>query len=244
MERVAFLIEETGVRIGCLLNPENLVARRQAGVRPRSTAGGLVTGNDLSDDPLLFSGGGHTEIVLNLLFDTGLAGSSPAFEDVRELTRPIWALAENSNRRGNRSQPPICRFIWGKSWNLPGIVTAVAERYEQFTINGVPRRSWLRLRFYRISDPPSAASSRGAATGFVGGKVAADNIKAREVTGGLTPDAGVRPDQLAYEQYGDAGLWRLLMAHNRIFDPLHIPMGTVLALPSRSELEAMGESGY
>ena len=31
MERVAFLIEETGERIACLLNPESLVVRRIAG---------------------------------------------------------------------------------------------------------------------------------------------------------------------------------------------------------------------
>ncbi len=39
MERVAFLIEETGERIGCLLNPDSLVIRRSAGVQPRRSAG-------------------------------------------------------------------------------------------------------------------------------------------------------------------------------------------------------------
>lgn len=57
MERVAFLIEDTGERLGCLLNPESLVMRRQAGIRPRQSVGGLVTGADLSDDQLLYCGG-------------------------------------------------------------------------------------------------------------------------------------------------------------------------------------------
>jgi len=35
MERVAFLIEPEGLRLGALLNPETLVIRRTAGVRPR-----------------------------------------------------------------------------------------------------------------------------------------------------------------------------------------------------------------
>jgi hypothetical protein len=38
MERVAFLLERSGERISCLLNPENLEARRTAGVRTRRPA--------------------------------------------------------------------------------------------------------------------------------------------------------------------------------------------------------------
>ena len=36
MERVAFIVDATGERIDCLLNPETLAVRRQAGVRPRA----------------------------------------------------------------------------------------------------------------------------------------------------------------------------------------------------------------
>ena len=81
MERVAFLIEDTNERLGCLLNPESLVIRRRAGVRTRRSAGGLVTGADLSDDQLLYAGGGNTELTMNLLFDVSLAGSSIVAEE-------------------------------------------------------------------------------------------------------------------------------------------------------------------
>jgi len=36
MERVAFLVEASGKRIECMLNPESVVIRRQAGVSTRS----------------------------------------------------------------------------------------------------------------------------------------------------------------------------------------------------------------
>jgi hypothetical protein len=62
MERVAFLIEETGERIVCLLNPESVVVRRTAGVRPRRSIGGSLAGSELADDALLFTGGGTTEM--------------------------------------------------------------------------------------------------------------------------------------------------------------------------------------
>ena len=111
MERVAFLIEDTNARIGCLLNPESLVIRRQAGVRPRRSGGGLVTGADLADDQLLYSGGGSTELTMNLLFDVSLAGSSIAADDVRDLTGPFWRLAESSQAGGGYGNPPMLSLI-------------------------------------------------------------------------------------------------------------------------------------
>lgn len=153
MERVAFLIEETNERLRCLLNPETLVLRRTAGVRPRQSATGQVTGTGLTDDPLLYTGGGRTELDLDLLFDVTLPGSSVTSADVRDLTSPLWRLAENNQATAGYGRPPLVRLIWGKSWNIPGIVVAVAERLEFFTPSGVPQRSWLRLRLLRMAAP-------------------------------------------------------------------------------------------
>jgi hypothetical protein len=239
MERVAFLIEDTNERIGCLLNPESLVIRRRAGVHARRSAGGLVTGADLADDQLLYSGGGNTELTMNLLFDVSLAGSSIAAEDVRDLTGPFWRLAENSQPGGSYGNPPICRFVWGKSWHMPGLVTAVAERLEYFNQEGLPRRSFMRLLFRRVLEPvaprPAAGGPQrpvqgGQVPGFPG---AGEQMESHELLG------GERPDQIAYSSYRDPALSRALMSYNDIDDPLHIPAGTVLDLPPVSELEEL-----
>ena len=236
MERIAFIIEDTNERIGCLLNPESLVIRRQAGVRARRSAGGLVTGADLADDQLLYSGGGNTELTMNLLFDVSLAGSSVATEDVRDLTGSFWRLTENSQVGGSYGNPPICRFVWGKSWQMPGLVTAVAERLEYFSQAGLPRRSLMRLLFRRVLEPveprPAVGGPRrpapGQTPGFPG---AGERMESHELLG------GERPDQIASSNYGDPALSRALMSYNDIDDPLHIPAGTVLDLPTVSELE-------
>src|SRR5690349_7080966 len=122
MERVAFLVEGTGERIGCLLNPESIIVRRTAGVRPRRSAAGLLTGAALADDPILYTGGGTTEIDLDLLFDVTLPGSSaptvsstptgarpalPVLEDVRVLTGPLRQLAEGPVVTGESPAPPV-----------------------------------------------------------------------------------------------------------------------------------------
>ena len=41
---------------------------------------------------------------------------------------------------------------------------------------------------------------------------------------------------IAYGEYGDPTLWRPLADFNRIDDPLRIPLGSVLMLPSAAEL--------
>src|SRR5262245_32780098 len=155
MERVAFLIEHSGERIGCLLNPESIVRRRAAGLRPRRSVSGLLTGRGLSDDQLIYTGGGMTELNLDLLFDVSVSGSTISTEDVRDLTAPLWALAVNAPVEDGYGRPPLARFIWGKSWNIPGVIAGVAERLEWFTPEGIPRRSWLRMRMLRVAESPS-----------------------------------------------------------------------------------------
>ena len=242
MERVAFLIEDSGERLGCLLNPESLVLRRQAGIQPRQSAGGLVTGAELADDQLVYSGGGRTELTLDLLFDVSLAGSSITSEDVRDLTGPLWQLAENT-RPGGYGRPPLCRFVWGKSWNLPGVVTAVAERLEVFTAAGVPRRSWLRLRMLRALEPvaaqrPPRAPQAPAELMSPGTLRAPEQTTMHELLGGEAAEGGERLDQLAYQYYGDAAFWRELAALNGVDDPMHIPAGHLLEIPPLSDLSA------
>ena len=168
MERVAFLIEASNQRIGCLLNPENLVIQRQAGVRARRSASGQVAGPGSGEDPLLFTGGGRTQFDLDLLFDVDLSGSSIRAKDVRELTRPLQQLAENSAQDQNPRRLPLVRFVWGKTWNIPGYVTAVVERLEAFTPEGVPQRSWLRLRFVRADEAPKESAQASSFPSLAG----------------------------------------------------------------------------
>src|SRR5260221_630544 len=81
VERIAFLVDATGERIDCLVNPETLVIRRLAGVRQAALPGAVIgTGGD---DMLLFTGGGRTELVLDLLFDVDLVEPTHRPSDVR-----------------------------------------------------------------------------------------------------------------------------------------------------------------
>jgi Contractile injection system tube protein len=249
MERVAFLVEETNQRIGCLLNPNTLVLRRAAGVRTRLSASGQLTGAGQSDDPLLYTGGGKTELELELLFDVSLAGQVITGEDVRELTRPLWELSENRPEypsRGAYRQPPVVRFIWGKYWNIPGVVTAVAERLEHFTPAGAPRRSWMRLRLVRITEPGPgaqelphdvllspedlAAAVDTEALALEGEVVYHEVMGGGAEVGGETGGVFERLDEIATRYFGNPSFWRWIALVNNIDDPLHLRSGMTLRI--------------
>src|SRR5262245_44982595 len=236
MERVAFIVDATGERIDCLLNPETFEVKRVAGVRPRGSTGGALIGTGLADDPLLFTGGGRTEITLDLVFDVDLIEARQAPEDVRALTRQLWRLAENSATERGAVRPPLVRLVWGKTWNLPAVIVAVAERFDSFGPTGIPRRSWLRLKMLRVAESAQAAQSSfdgelasaaaAAPIPAVGGAVQAIG------DGGSEPGySGVRFDLMAEEAVGNPMRWRMLAEHDRIANPLDVPAGTVLSVP-------------
>src|SRR5258705_11247155 len=100
MERVAFLIDATGERIDCLLNPETFEVSRLAGVRPRGSASGQLVGAGLADDPLLFTGGGRTEMTLDLLFAADFVEEAVRPTDGGGLPRRLWMVPGNSPEGG------------------------------------------------------------------------------------------------------------------------------------------------
>lgn len=261
MERIAFLIERTGEQLSCLLNPENVVVRRAAGVTARGATTGIITGLTMTDDPLIATGGGSTEIDLDLLFDTEIdnelrprlpAAAGDATEggvttplilpDVRDMTRPIWNLAENGETAEGFGAPPLVRMIWGRAWNIPGVVVSVAEKFERFAADGRPQRSWLRLRLKRVDYDVGAAPPRLPATSQFEPPslegAAGDEDRAMRIT--LTPDENGLPtpriDEIVAAYYGDPALTHAVLAFNDIADPLDVAEGTILVLPDVASL--------
>jgi Contractile injection system tube protein/LysM domain len=243
MERVAFLIEQTNERLSCLLNPETLTIRRTSGMHSRVSSGGQLTGVGLSDDPLLYTGGGRTELELDLLFDVTLLGSSVETEDVRTLTAPFWNLSENKG--GGYAQPPIVRFIWGKYWNIPGVISAIAERLDYFSQDGAPGRSWLRMRMVRVREPevqPQAAPAIDEAAlpslEEINTELAPEEVQYHEVSG------SDRLDSIAAQYYGDPSYWRVLADFNGLSGPSDLQAGQVLLIPPAPQLVSYLMAGF
>lgn len=246
MERITFIVTDTGARIGCLLNPERLVQRRTAGLRRPYAGSGYLSAAEASDDVLLHAGGGRTEVDVDLLFDVELAAGRAtcdvaAITDVRDLTRPLWELAENHRdvRVGGRASS--VRMFWGDHWNLLCMVVAVAERLERFDASGAPGRSWLRLRLVRIPDltPPPVEPPLQGAIEPQALTEAAWSAQVQEVHVALAPglDAdgaqvgGERLEELAARYYGQPWLWRLIASANNLYESMFAPPGQSLVIP-------------
>ena len=243
MERVAFLIEKSSLRISCLLNPEDgndsFTIERTSGadrepIQPLSRS-------KLADNPVVFRSRGDTRLTLRLLFDVTLAGSSIHTSDVRDLTGPIWQLAEYVQARSFQTELPRARFIWGRAWDIPVVVESVAERFERFTAEGYPQRSWMTLRLLRLSDelppeePPTAIEPAEIPESA---ELPPEDLTwgAHELIGSDT--GGESLWSLAYQNYGDPALWRLLARANEIDDPSSLQAGTLLRIPPLSVLRS------
>lgn len=246
MEKAVLLINHSGTHLRCLLNPEQLTFKRDAGIGSRQSLGGPLAGTDLSDDPLLYQGGGHTEFTLDLLFDTSLVPQNQEtapVADVRELTAALWNLAENSAPDARYGRPPTVSFLWGTRWNQRAVVAAVSERLEQFTREGNPRRSWLRLRLLRVgrqeSPEPDQPTAPPVTDDEARQRLARSEMVSRDPVGGN--QGGERLDQIAAEHFGHAGYWPLLADINGLDDPLN-PEGGPLRVPADPGVISGGSS--
>lgn len=247
MEKVTFILTESGQRISCMLNPEHLVQRRYAGLRRPWAGSAPIGGAALSDDALLQTGGGVTEVDLDLLFDTRLAGEPQPTEavvltDVRQLTRPLWDLAETRRDSSPGRRSPSARFFWGKDFTMLVVVLAVAERLERFDTGGTPTRSWLRMRLRRIPDPTPPPIEATPDTVPAPDQIAglARTAPARDVHEALgagtddagNPSGGERLDALASRYYGGRPwLWRLIAEANGLDGAPFAPPGLSLVIP-------------
>ena len=256
MERVTFLVEDNNQRLSCMLNPESVMMRRTTGVRPRESLSSLTGSGRGGDNPLLFTGSGSTTLELDLVFDVSIPGSSIETQDVRDLTTPIWNLSENQQRNDGLYRPAICRFIWGKCWNMPGVISAVAERLESFSPDGIPRRSWLRLRLIRMQEQLHSPLQQNELWAPVENQLTNTfmdelNAAGRDVFSTDTQADAVntapeffensngRIDLSAYRVTGDCSRWRDLATKFNIVNPLE---WLETLAPEPNDSAAAGES--
>jgi hypothetical protein len=252
LERAVFVIEPSGERVSCMLNPNQLVFRRSTGFVARRSLAGAFSAVHATDDELLFTGGAVTELLVDLVFDVTLPGSSNTTQDVSELTRPLWTLAEAATFDTGYRQPSFARFIWGKAWNFLAVVAEAAQRFEHFATDGTPRRCWLRLRLVRV---PEIETADGAGVVPVDGDGAVPELPDDGTGAAAAPEPAdptaapasddpptQRLDVVAFQNGLDPADWRDIALANDVVDPLNVPWGQALHLPDEPT-EAEGGAG-
>ncbi|MBR6874528.1 MAG: hypothetical protein IKN17_13575 [Ruminococcus sp.] len=133
-----------------------------------------------------------------------------------DITKPINKITALTRIDGNTHKPPGCIFVWG-SLQFIGYVESVGVSYTMFDKTGKPLRAVVDLAMRGFN---GAASERESPF------LSPDRTKART----LTEDTSIWG--IAEKEYGDAREWRRIADANDIMNPLDIPVGRVLRVPS------------
>jgi nucleoid-associated protein YgaU len=162
----------------------------------------------------VFISGQPATMTVRLFFDT-----YDEKMDVRYHTDKIAKLMEVSVREEgerNKLRPPKVIFGWGLIWTFTSVITQVNQRYTLFLPTGTPVRATVDVTLRQFESErfgnqnPTSGGGGGRRTHLVA--------------------AGETLDLIAFQELGDARLWRRLAEVNGITDPLNLVPGSVLAV--------------
>ena len=159
-----------------------------------------------------FTGSKRSDLTLELLFDSTATG-----KDVRELIDPFKKIVEIDN---TLHAPPPCRFVWEK-FSYDGIVSAFKKEFTYFFSNGTPARVKVSLTLKPYTDVENMAKDL--------------NLQSSDISKTRVLAEGDSIFEMAYREYNDSSMWRKIAAKNGIEDPLDIPFGKTLLLPSKED---------
>ncbi len=178
------------------------------------------------DGPIIqYISGEATELSVNLFLDTyvpsgssllsvvpGIGGNKST--DVSAITKEI---ARTTSIVGSLHRPPKVTFKWG-SLNFEGVITRVSHTYTMFTESGMPVRAKVSLTFKSLISPEDSKRKSPFES--------PDRTKYRTIT------EGTQLWSLAYAEYGDPEMWKMIAKENGIMNPLDIRPGQVVRLPA------------
>lgn len=179
------------------------------------------------DGPVIqYISGDATELSVSLFLDTyvpktptllpvsipGIGGDDSS--DVSKITKEI---ADATSIDGSLHRPPKVTFQWG-SLNFEGILTKVSHTYTMFTESGMPVRAKVNLTFKSLISP----SDKRRKSPFE----SPDRTKYRTIR------EGIQLWDLAYAEYGDPDMWKVIAKANGIQNPLDIKAGQIVKLPA------------
>jgi nucleoid-associated protein YgaU len=209
-----------GQKVVCMFNPREYSFSKQNKWNEKENKGSNVA-------RLEFGGGSPAKLTLQLFFDTyeshshGSRTLNQAGDDVRRYTSPLWDMMKvterNRNRTTGKGEPPKVRFTWGSLWSFEAVIESITQKFTLFLEDGTPVRATLDVGFKQLADEGQYPRQNPTSGGHPG-----DRLR--------TVRAGETLAQIAFEEYGDATIWRHLALTNNVVDPLRLRAGQVLVI--------------
>lgn len=187
-----------------------------------------VTNSAKSATKPQYTGPGAQKVSMEIFFD--------AWEDQGDVSSSVKTLFEwvkptkNSHDKGV-PQPPVLAFQWGSNKVLSdfkGFLKSVSAKYTLFRADGVPLRATATISLEEI---PAPEEGQNPTSGSLNSR------RSHLVSDGDTLHS------IAYQEYGDATLWRSLAIFNGIDDPLRVRPGLRILIPSTAEATDLGAVG-
>lgn len=184
-----------------------------------------------SDEPTVnFNGKQYDTLSVKLYFDcdvitsvssmvTGAVSLLTGGAD-KDITKTIKKIVSLTELDGETHKPPAAAFVWGAT-QFVGFVENVIVSYTMFDKMGKPLRAVVDL---------SMRGMNGGASEKKSPFMSPDRTKARV----MSEDNNIW--NIARNEYGDVREWRRIADANGIMNPLDIPTGEMLRVPSIDDI--------
>lgn len=197
-------------------NPKEVTITKTAKWERKTAKGAKTAG------PPEFSGSEPCKLSVEMFFDATSSQDSSVVTAVESLLACLVPTEESSGQ--NKPSPPLVVLHWGAVSSFPAFVTSVSAKYSLFSTDGTPIRASCSVQMEEMPGAPwrQNPTSGGEEVRRVHRTVAGDTLAS-----------------VAYGEYGDPTRWRALARYNSIDDPMRVPNGTTLLLPTPDELTAI-----
>jgi nucleoid-associated protein YgaU len=168
-----------------------------------------------------FTGSAPATLTVEVFLDSSEEKNPSVAPKVQKLLDAVTPLQKTVSE--NNPSPPWVVFGWGRFMSFVAVLKQVNAKYTMFRSDGTPIRATASLTLEEVptTPPPRQNPTSGALTAH----------RSHTVVAGDTLQS------IAYAEYSDPARWRDLAEVNGIDDPMRLPPGTPLLVPSITELE-------
>jgi hypothetical protein len=196
-------------------NPKELTIQKSAKWERKPVKNSKTAG------PPEFNGADPCKLTVEVFFDATAKDSDGVVAAVEQLFSCCVPASAAVGKK--KPLPNLVIFHWGRTTSFPGFITSVSAKYTLFSSDGTPIRAVCSVA---MEEMPPGAPKQNPTSGVL------------DVQRSHLMIAGDSLASVAYSEYGEATMWRLLANYNGIDDPMRVSEGTTLLLPAPDQLLA------
>lgn len=207
--------KKTIAELNCLFNPTDYSFSKSNSWKADPLKGDNVP-------KATFQGGGIMTMKFQFFFDTYADGKdvrSTYTDKLLTMMKIVSTGKQPKGKKDNPDQPPYVTFHWGTTWSFKGVIKSVALKFTLFRADGKPVRATADVELQQALEEKMYDGQNPTSGG--------DGTRASRIV-----QPGDTLDLIAYQEYGDPTLWRVLATANQLEDPRALRSGQRLVVPS------------